>query len=249
MGDEPLLISRETGVPVAVGRQRYQAGLALRKAHPEIDVIVSDDGLQHHALARDFEIAVVGTRGLGNGLVLPAGPLREPPSRLDTVDAIVLNTNNEVIVKSRTPRYAASSCFGQCTQLATGKTATIDELAERIHEHNWKPLSAAGIAAPQRFFAMIRAHDVEGETIELGDHFDFAENPFAGRTEDIIFITGKDAVKCYSDPVLSKDERLWVVSLDMHLDPYLIDSIETILNNFSRTVSVADHHNHPQAAV
>ena len=249
VGDEPLLISRETGVPVAVGRQRYQAGLALRKAHPEIDVIVSDDGLQHHALARDFEIAVVGTRGLGNGLVLPAGPLREPPSRLDTVDAIVLNTNNEVIVKSRTPRYAASSCFGQCTQLATGKTATIDELAERIHEHNWKPLSAAGIAAPQRFFAMIRAHDVEGETIELGDHFDFAENPFAGRTEDIIFITGKDAVKCYSDPVLSKDERLWVVSLDMHLDPSLIDSIETILNNFSRTVSVADHHNHPQAAV
>lgn len=249
VGDEPLLISRETKVPVAVGQQRYKAGVALLKAHPEIDVIVSDDGLQHHALARDFEIAVVGTRGLGNGLVLPAGPLREPPSRLDSVDAIVLNTPNEVIVKSRTPRYAASSCFGLCTQLATGETASIDELADRIHDNQWKSLSAAGIAAPQRFFAMIRAHDIEGETLELGDHFDFATNPFADRSEDIIFITGKDAVKCTSDPVLSKDKRIWVVNLDMHLDSYLIDSIETALKAAHyQPHTVVDGGNHPQMA-
>ena len=98
-GDEPLLIARETGVPVAVGRARFEAGRALLEAHPEVDLIVSDDGLQHAALARDVEIAVVGARGLGNGWVLPAGPLREPPSRLDTVDAIVLNTSNEAVAK------------------------------------------------------------------------------------------------------------------------------------------------------
>ncbi len=226
VGDEPLLIYQETGVPVAVGRRRYEAGKALLAAHPDIDVIVSDDGLQHTALARDFEIAVVGTRGLGNGLVLPAGPLREPPSRLDRVDAIVLNTSSEVIVKSRTPRYAASSTFGACRQLATGRTCSIDELSGRIAEENLKVLSAAGIAAPGRFFAMVRAHDIDGATLELGDHFDFSSNPFAGRDEDIILITGKDAVKCRTHPELSKDERLWVIELDMHLDSYLIDSIE-----------------------
>lgn len=225
-GDEPLLIARETGVPVAVGRQRYAAGQCLLEAHPEVDLIVSDDGLQHAALARDVEIAVVGARGLGNGWVLPAGPLREPPSRLDTVDAIVLNTTNEAVVESRTPRFAASSCFGACTQLATGATATIDQLAEKIRAENLKPLSAAGIAAPGRFFAMIRAHDIEGAELELGDHFDFAENPFASRQEDMIFITGKDAVKCRHIPELANDKRLWVVGLEVKLDSYLIDLID-----------------------
>ena len=194
-GDEPLLIARETGVPVAVGRARFEAGRALLEAHPEVDLIVSDDGLQHAALARDVEIAVVGARGLGNGWVLPAGPLREPPSRLDTVDAIVLNTSNEAVV-------------------------------DRIHAEKLKPLSAAGIAAPGRFFAMIRAHDIEGAELELGDHFDFAENPFANRTEDIIFITGKDAVKCRHDPALAGDKRIWVVGLEVKLDSYLIDLID-----------------------
>lgn len=225
-GDEPLLIARETGVPVAVGRQRYAAGQRLLESHSEVDLIVSDDGLQHAALARDVEIAVVGARGLGNGWVLPAGPLREPPSRLDTVDAIVLNTTNEAVVESRTPRFAASSCFGPCTQLATGATETIDNLSEKIRAEHLKPLSAAGIAAPGRFFAMIRAHDIEGAELELGDHFDFAENPFANRQEDIIFITGKDAVKCRHIPALATDKRLWVVGLEVQLDSYLIDLID-----------------------
>lgn len=152
-------------MPVAVGRARFEAGRALLAAHPEVDLIVSDDGLQHVALARDVEIAVIGARGLGNGWVLPAGPLREPPSRLDTVDAIVLNTANEAVVESRTPRFAASSCFATCTQLSTGKTALIDELAEKIHAEHLKPLSAAGIAAPGRFFAMIRALTSRGPNL------------------------------------------------------------------------------------
>ncbi len=239
VGDEPLLIAQETRAPVAVGRRRYEAGLALLAAHPEIDVIVSDDGLQHHALARDFEIAVVGTRGLGNGLVLPAGPLREPPSRLDTVDAIVLNSPSEVIVKSRTPRYAASSTFGRCRQLATGATASIDELAARISREGLHALCAAGIAAPGRFFAMVRAHGIESLTLELGDHFDFATNPFAARTEELIFITSKDAVKCATHPELSMDSRIWVVELDMHLEPYLIDSIEEALHTFRNKASAS----------
>ena len=225
-GDEPLLIAQETKAPVAVSRYRYRAAQKLLEIHPEVDLIISDDGLQHHALARDFEIAVVGARGLGNGWVLPAGPLRESPARLDTVDAIVLNTPNETIVTSRTPRFAASSCFDVCRQLATGATAGIDELSARLAASKGKALAAAGIASPGRFFAMIRAHDIEPEELPLPDHYDFAKNPFVGREADLILITGKDAVKCARHPELAKDERIWVVGLELKLDDYLIELID-----------------------
>ena len=89
VGDEPLLLARATGVPVAVGAARVAAAQLVRQQAPRCDVLVADDGLQHRALARDFEIAVLHYRGLGNGWLLPAGPLREPRNRLDTVDAIV----------------------------------------------------------------------------------------------------------------------------------------------------------------
>jgi len=92
-GDEPALVARATGAPVAVHPHRALAAQALLRAHPEVDVIVSDDGLQHLALARDVEIVVQDERGMGNGRLLPAGPLREPASRLDEVDAIVTNTS------------------------------------------------------------------------------------------------------------------------------------------------------------
>ncbi len=91
VGDEPLLIKKATDAPTFVCPKRVEAAEALLKAYPTVNVIISDDGLQHYSLHRDVELAVVGARGLGNGWVLPAGPLREPPSRLDEVDAIVLN--------------------------------------------------------------------------------------------------------------------------------------------------------------
>ncbi|MBW8901401.1 MAG: tetraacyldisaccharide 4'-kinase, partial [Massilia sp.] len=80
-GDEPLLIAQRAQCPVVVGRRRVQAGRSLLAAHPEVDVIISDDGLQHYSLARDLEIVLFDARGVGNGFLLPAGPLREPPSR------------------------------------------------------------------------------------------------------------------------------------------------------------------------
>lgn len=226
VGDEPLLIAKEAQVPVAVGRDRAQATQHLLKAHPEVNLLISDDGLQHWALARDVEIAVIGARGLGNGWTLPAGPLREPPQRLDTVDALVLNTTSDVVVQSRTPRFAASSCFAHCTQLKTGQTASIDDLAQRLHQTNGQALAAAGIAAPGRFFAMVRAHDIDCHELELGDHFDFSHNPFEHRSESMILITSKDAVKCMQHPELKNDERIWVVGLEVRLDPYLLDFVD-----------------------
>lgn len=242
IGDEPLLIRRETGVPVAVGAQRYLVGCKLLEAHPEVNLIVSDDGLQHAGLARDVEIAVVGARGLGNGWVLPAGPLREPPSRLDTVDAIVLNTPNEAVVESRTPRFAASSCFGACRRLSTGEVRDIDTIAADLERTGGKALAAAGIAAPGRFFAMVRGHDIDCAELELGDHFDFSSNPFRGRKEGVILITGKDAVKCAQIPEIKGDDRIWVVGLEVVLDPYLIDLIDTRASEAARRLG-----RHPEA--
>lgn len=226
VGDEPLLIARDSMAPVAVGRARYQAGLALLHAHPGVNIILSDDGLQHTALARDVELAVIGAGGLGNGWLLPAGPLREPVSRLDEVDALILNTTTDVEVESRTPRFAVSSCFGACRRLSNGDIRDIDEISHDLKASQGKALAAAGIASPGRFFAMVRAHDIDCAELELGDHYDFAKNPFAGRKESIILITAKDAVKCARIPEIKNDDRIWVVGLEVVLDTYLVDIVD-----------------------
>lgn len=224
VGDEPLLIRRSTGVPVAVGRDRVAAGRLLIEKNPSVNVIVSDDGLQHRRLARDVELAVVGAHGLGNGWALPAGPLRELPSRLDEVDAIVLNASDDPI-ESRTPRFAATNELGDVMRLADGTRRTIEDLAHRIAEKEATVLTAAGIAAPDRFFNMLAAHDIEGNTLALGDHFDFSVNPFAKAPERYILITGKDAVKAVQNPQIKNDRRIWVAEYRTQLDPYLVQFV------------------------
>lgn len=224
VGDEPLLIAQQARVPVAVARDRVAAAHLILDKFPECNLMISDDGLQHYGLARDVEIAVVGARGLGNGWVLPAGPLREPPSRLDEVDAIVLNATEDTF-DSRTPRFAATAVLGKARSLDGAKSLDLDELAASGKTVR----AAAGIAAPGRFFAMLRAHDIEGEMVELGDHFAFDSNPFKNAKEDVILITGKDAVKCRQHPELAKDERIYWVEYLVDIDPYLVDFIENKL--------------------
>lgn len=232
VGDEPLLIAQNSGAPVAVGRDRVAAARTLLKAHPEVNVIVSDDGLQHKRLARDIELAVIGARGLGNGWALPAGPLRELPERLDTVDAIILNATEETIT-SRTPRFAATSQMGDAVRIANGQTRSLDDLAHRIAEKEATVLAAAGIAAPDRFFCMLAAHDIEGRTLALGDHYDYAENPFKASSARYIFVTGKDAVKIRQNPEMAQDRRIWSVDLETQLDPYLVEFVVEKLHDIA----------------
>ncbi len=225
VGDEPLLIARSAHVPVAVGRNRVAAGRLLLSKFPAVNVIISDDGLQHTQLARDVELAVIGARGLGNGWVLPAGPLREDASRLDKVDAIVLNATQETFA-SRTPRFAATNQLGVCVRLIDGKRRPIDDMAHRIAEKEARVIAAAGIAAPERFFSMLQAHGINAHTMGLGDHYGFAENPFKNMDEyRYIFITGKDAVKVKQNPELANDRRIWVVDLETQLDTYLVQFV------------------------
>lgn len=221
VGDEPVLIARRAGVPVFVGRKRVEAGRALLAAHPEVDVVLTDDGLQHYALARDVEVLLFDGRGAGNGWLLPAGPLREAPSRRR--DITVVNA------PEITPQLAAS------VGGAPFRMQLVGERAERLGgPHESRPLAsfagqrllaAAGIGNPGRFFTLLRGAGLDFAELPLPDHYDFRENPFAGVDADVILITEKDAVKCGQLENLKDDPRLWVVPVTARIDAALAELI------------------------
>jgi len=228
VGDEPLLIARATTAPLAIARRRIEAARLLRATHPECDVIIADDGLQHLPLGRDMEIALLNHRGLGNGWMLPAGPLREPRSRLDRVDAIVLNGDDGVVpeIAAAAPRYRMRTHLAPAFALhAPNLRIELPVLAAEQRAHGWRLTAAAGIGAPDRFFAMLRAAGLVIDELPLADHFDYRTNPFSGCPADRILITEKDAVKCGDNLSLANDARLWVVPLVTEVDPALIDAV------------------------
>ncbi len=208
-GDEPALIARATGAPVSIHPRRALAAQALLQAHPEVDVIVSDDGLQHLALARDIEIVVQDQRGVGNGRLLPAGPLREPASRLADVDAVVTNigtpaADSDVPPVGGRPRQVRM-------WLKPGDARQIEGHASRpLCAFSGQPrvAAAAGIGNPERFFDTLRAAGITlAATLPLPDHHDYATSPFQGMEADVILVTSKDAIKCDA----LQDARLWEV--------------------------------------
>jgi tetraacyldisaccharide 4'-kinase len=205
IGDEPLLILQRAGVPLVVGRNRVSAARALLTAHPEVNVIISDDGLQHYALDRDIEILLFDERGIGNGWLLPAGPLREPVTR--RFDFRVLNGLESVGENS----FSMQLVGQHAEQLINrANTKALKELPE-----NLSIAAAAGIGNPERFFTMLKQLGVNvQEHIALPDHFDYSSNPFESLKVDIILITEKDAVKCSRRNGLADDPRLWVVPVE-----------------------------------
>lgn len=228
-GDEPMLLAQVTGAPVVVGHDRVGAGRLLLNLHPKVDLIIADDGLQHRKLARDVEIAVVHYRGFGNGWLLPAGPLRDPPSRLREVDAVVFH---DQLDSPRPPIRVYSPFFSMHTQPGgvyavkdASMRASLDELVAEQQRGSMRVIAAAGIGMPDRFFGMLRAAGLQFDPLPLADHYPFADNPFAGRAYDLVLVTEKDAVKCRANPVLASDGRLCVVPLKTTLDPGLLDLI------------------------
>ena len=186
VGDEPALIRHTTGAPVFVARKRIDAARALLALHPATQAIVSDDGLQHLALARDIEICVFDDRGIGNGWLLPAGLLREPwPRRCD----LVLHSGERPAFAGG---YTATRSLARDALASDGKRVSLDALAG-------KPLIAlAAIARPEGFFDMLRTRGLTlAETIALPDHYDFDawQRPSSG--ECTLVCTEKDAVKLW----------------------------------------------------
>lgn len=209
VGDEPLLIARRTGVPLAVHGDRLAAGRLLLAHHPELQLLLADDGLQHYRLQRDCELAVIdGERRFGNGWLLPAGPLREPPSRLAEVQARICN----------------------------GGQAQPGEWPMRLQPGGWCPLNGprqpqlpaasrrwalAGIANPQRFFNTLAALGIVTEQqLALADHFALDDAWICQHIPaDVqLLLTEKDAVKL--SPQLARD--CWFLPIDAHIPEQLV---------------------------
>jgi tetraacyldisaccharide 4'-kinase len=212
VGDEPVLVAMRTGRPVVVDADRAR-GAAMLVADGA-DVVIADDGLQHYALGRDYEICVVdGSRGLGNGYLLPAGPLREPADRLDDVDQVLVNGRLRAGPFGKSVGLQNAITF----RLVAADTRRLNgSLAQPVESFRGKTVHAvAAIGNPQRFFDTLRGHGIQviehaypdhaplrPEELDFGDRFD-------------ILMTEKDAVK-FPRQV---SERFWYVPVDVEIDP------------------------------
>ena len=210
VGDEPVLLAARGGVPVFVGRRRVDAGRALLAAHPEVDVLVCDDGLQHYALVRDVEIVVSDRRGLGNHWLLPAGPLREPAARLTSVDAVVVHAGSEMVrADALTMTLHAGDFYAlQCPDRVAQPS---DWIGRPVH-------ALAGIGHPERFFATLRGLGVSFSAHPFPDHHRYVMADFSFVGDGVLLMTEKDAVKCR--PFLQGD--VWVLPVTAHVSPALI---------------------------
>lgn len=228
-GDEPLLIRRRTGVPVVVGRRRIDAARALCAQHPQVDVIVADDGLQHTGLAWQAALVVFDERGAGNGLLLPAGPLREPLPTALPARMSALYTGG--IASTALPGALAERRLAQAWPLAAWHSGDGSAALPLRALHDRPLLAAAGLAAPDKFFVMLEAAGLHIARLPLPDHFDYAALPWPPETTDVI-TTEKDAVKL--DPARVGATRLWVVPLDLQLPADLVARLIATLFNTPR---------------
>ncbi len=218
VGDEPLLLARRSGCPVYVGTDRAAAARALLADHPECDLILCDDGLQHYRLRRDVEIAVIDRRGLMNGWPLPAGPLREPASRLASVDALVLNGTALAPVQA-VPVFTMHLAGQRFQRLDDPQmTCTANDLSgKKLH-------AVAGIGEPQRFFDHLAKLGLHFESRDFPDHHRYRPEDlkFGG---DALLMTEKDALKCAGISSLP----IWVLPVDAVIEPNLARHVLDIL--------------------
>jgi tetraacyldisaccharide 4'-kinase len=203
-GDEPIVLARRSGCPVWVGTDRVAVARALRAAHPDVDVLVLDDGLQHYRLRRDVEIAVVDGRGFGNGFLLPAGPLREPASRLRSVDVVVA--------------HGKGSASEVSMQLEGDVLYRMTNAAERRPAGSFagSPVHAvAGIGDPGRFFAYLQRFGLDVRTHPFPDHHRFTPRELDFGDELPVLMTEKDAVKLRH----AARQNWWVLPVTARLTP------------------------------
>ncbi len=228
VGDEPASVLLSCNAIVFVANSRFEAASALLKTYPATQVIISDDGIQHHALQHDIAITVFDDRGLGNGLLLPAGPLRE--SSVKTSNSLVLHTGNQAVKLTNTaaPQFTARRALAGYALRADGSQVPLSELKEQ------KPLLAlAGIANPEAFFEMLRGAGLSlAETLALPDHVNFSYyfnsylgNKYAGYT---LICTVKDAVKLWPSPP-PMNLQIWAVPLEFEPEPAFFAAFDAML--------------------
>ena len=223
VGDEAVVIASEAGCPVCADPDRSEAVRELLKHHP-CDVIISDDGLQHYALARDLEIAVVdGERRFGNGMLLPSGPLREPVSRLRRVDFVILNQHCS-------PGYHCMRLApGYLVNLATGEERRIGVMSgHKVH-------AVSGIGNPGRFYQLLGDAGIQVDENSYPDHYDFTAADIAFSDDLAVIMTAKDAVKCR--PYAT--DRHWYLKLN-------VQPSASFIRQFTATLRLKSDSNHTQ---
>lgn len=221
-GDEPVLIAQHTQAPVWVGRNRVEVAQALLQANPQCDVLISDDGLQHYRLQRDMEIVVVDASiRLDRACVLPAGPLREPPSRLRQVHAVVVNG------ESAMPGAHNMRLDGQLFYNLANP-----QLMAKPEDFKRKTIKAiAGIGNPERFFNHLRGIGLTFAGVSFDDHHPFTAQDLAQLDCDALIMTEKDAVKCksYAQP------HHWVLPVEAEVSGDLLAKVLGILKKGSKS--------------
>ena len=229
VGDEPALLARRSGCPVVVDPDRVRAAEML--VDDGVDVVVADDGLQHYRLARDYEICVVdGARGLGNRRLLPAGPLREGPQRLDDVEQVLVNGPLRGSGSQLTVGEQNAISFELVATLACRLNGSLARPLERFADTTVHAVAAIG--NPQRFFDLLRAHGIQviehrfpdhaalrGKDLDFGDGFE-------------VFMTEKDAVKLGRN----MKDKFWFVPVELRMEPVeaapMLEQIESRLHGW-----------------
>jgi tetraacyldisaccharide 4'-kinase len=220
VGDEPVLIAMRTDAPLFIGRDRVAVGLALLAAHPDCDVLVSDDGLQHYRLQRTVEIAVVdGETQFGNRHLLPAGPLREPIGRLLSVDFVVVNDGNSDHARTSSPLASLDMMPGEATSMRLS-----GQVFYNAKDPEWHALAGdirgqslhavAGIGRPKRFFDHLRYLGLTVIEHPFPDHHSYREEDLKFGADAVVLMTEKDAVKCRG----FARETWWVLAVTATLD-------------------------------
>ena len=218
-GDEPAYILRAQAAPVFVANRRIEAVRALLAKYPHTQVIICDDGLQHHALARDIEITVFDDRGVGNGWLLPAGPLRQPYTIGQTGQGLVLHTGQSPAFKG----YVSTRRLADYARNAEGQQVALSSLKGQA------VIALAGIANPEAFFDMLRACGLQlKQTIGLPDHFDFSNYAWPVSADALVLCTEKDAVKLFKLPPF-KGYNLLTVPLEFSPEPAFLAAVDALL--------------------
>ena len=240
VGDEALLIHRRTGASVFVGRNRVEAARTLLKTHPQTQLIVSDDGLQHLALGRLLEICVFDDRGVGNGFLLPAGPLREPWPRQPVAPPGRTAATQWVLHTGHQPRFAgyrASRRLADEAIQADGSRIRLSDLAHRATDNRMPLAALAGIARPELFFAQLRARGLSlNRTQRLPDHYDFNSWKRTLHKREWLICTEKDAVKLWQHAPDAFAVPLEVV-LDQDLVKAVLDHVAAALSSDRTTAA------------
>ena len=211
VGDEALLIKTKSKIPVFIGKDRVSVAKILLKKYPKTSIIISDDGLQHLRLARDFEIIVVDSqRQFGNGLIFPAGPLRESISKLKQVDAVVYKGTN-----SNSSFYQMKYITKHFKNLLTNKTTIFKGIQDK------KIVAITAIGNPESFFSTLEGYGLEFKKVTYNDHYLFNKNDFIKYADYNIVMTEKDAIKCKKFVT----KNFWALPLETKVDERLFRNI------------------------